>query len=492
MPQNTRILSGNINPYSENAVIFDTTPVVQYALQQEAKKQAAQDAIDRHLQEMQVVDYSKMRPQDQADFVNSFNKDIKDYYIQNRDALRDKGEKGVAARLEMAQRMAAKKAEIGRSLQYAAEDKQLNDYLEELKKKGVEQAPQTVNVLANRGLSMYNDKFYKNPFTKETYKTNDLQDIYKDFDKEDWVKGITAGKKMNEPISVAGSEKSLPNFQKSYKTIQSYTDKDYNDILNNAALSYDTSPYIKNYFDNKFHNISDFPSVNAKFKATMGRDIQNGRDAAVALALNSVQKQIEGEKRNEDIASRYAWEHSFNENQKYKQYKLLPYTYPQGTTIKPDGKIYMNDGKTPYTGMLAVAKENIPDQVFKDIRSASNEKGLKYNEKKIQNWNSVPIYVKNGQPQYIETNEIEDDNTKGGGYFPLVPNVKGKVLGSISGDMSRSKTQGLVREIASQPKQEQPKISDYDKQVLEWVNDPKNSKHPNYIKFKNYLKRKGL
>jgi len=477
MPQYTRAISGNINPYAAEAVVFDSTPAVQYALQQEAKKQAAQDAIDRHLQEMQVVDYSKMRPQDQADFVNGFNKDVKEYYTQNRDLLRDKGEKGVAARLELAQRMAAKKADIGRSLQYAAEDKELNDFITKLKEKGVAQNDQTINVLGNRSLSMYNDKFYKNPFTKETYKTNDIQDIYKEFNPDQWVKDITAGKMMNEPIVIAGTEKQLPNFQKSYKTRQSYTDKDYNDIVNNAAYSYDSSPSIKNFFDNQFHNMPNYPTLNAEFKQKTGRDIQNGRDAAMAMALNMVQKEKIGEKVSEDKMGLYSWQHNFNDRkQEEKDLKLvqsLANTFNNPQSINLIGKKLINVLGNDVYDISGVFGNNLKTEFGRGEGDGKEPdkylKGVFYNPK--NNAFTIQLNDKREAERLFgqKFDKLSEDNAavqKAGGVFVTIPASDKKsmqslvnslaVVNGVSGERARIRTQNIVRN--GEQELEKPKI----------------------------------
>lgn len=299
----TRAISGNINPYSANAVVADTTPIVNFALQQEAKKKAVADAIDKHYMDLQNINPKGMRTQDQEDLLKMAD-NTRNFYIQNKELINNPFKDNGKTRNAFLKMTDDQKAYINDSINTKEEDQKLAQYLKELKDKGQDLDEQTIKLISARQNPISNDAFYKDPFTKKRWGLEDIQAIYKDFNKDQWVKDITAGKQRSSPIEISGTRINTPNFKIKYKTNEAYTDKDYGDILANAALSYDESPHTKRYFNTQFHTMAEMPSINNDFKKAFGRDIQSGEDAAVALALNSIQKEKLGEKEEDNWLAR--------------------------------------------------------------------------------------------------------------------------------------------------------------------------------------------
>lgn len=466
-------ISGNINPYAAEATVFNTQPFVQYAMQQEAKKQAAQDAIDAHLAKNMAIDYSKMREQDKADFANNFNKDVVEWAKANRDALRDRGAKGIEARLTLAQKMEGKKAEIGSSIQQNDEDKKVDEYVAKLKAAGIEPDEQTIAVMANRGLSMYNNKFYKNPMTKETYGVKDLQNIYKEHNPDAWIKDITAGKVMNDEGRIGGTGRNIGNFETEYKTRKAYSDKDYMDILNNAAMSYEGSPSTKRYFDNQFHKLADAPTINNAFKQVTGRDIQNGKDAAIATAMASVQKEIIGKEKVEDRTGWETWKYNFGERKKEeKDLKLiqsLANTFNNPQSLNLTGKVPINiAGKNVYdvSGVFGnnlktqiSHQEGEPDKYLKGVYYNPNDNSftIKFNNRdEAERLIGQKFDKLQGEEKANKEVLITIPSNDKTSMQSLVNSLA--VINGVSGERARLKTQGLVRQGNVQPKQEQKSI----------------------------------
>ena len=163
MPQYTRAISGNINPYAAEAVVFDSTPAVQYALQQEAKKQAAQDAIDKHLMDLQNVDAKGIRPQEQEGLIQRVN-GIRQFYFNNQEALRNHNKDNGQKMLEYRRLIDDAKNYVGKSI-----------YTKDLQKQlitpsiGKQLTSSQLDIINKLDLPIDNDNHYKDPFTKKQY-----------------------------------------------------------------------------------------------------------------------------------------------------------------------------------------------------------------------------------------------------------------------------------------------------------------------------------
>lgn len=85
----SRILSQGNNPFSAGAVILDSTPVTDYYLNQEAKKQAKDEALDKYYQDQLASVSSKgLRSQDMNIFADKF-KNLQQLYMENKNAIKN-------------------------------------------------------------------------------------------------------------------------------------------------------------------------------------------------------------------------------------------------------------------------------------------------------------------------------------------------------------------------------------------------------------------
>ncbi|MCE9537887.1 MAG: hypothetical protein K8R85_01535 [Bacteroidetes bacterium] len=85
----SRILNQATNPYSAGALVLDTTPITQYYLNQQAKKEAKDEALDKYYQDQMASLSSKgLREIDMSRFSDKFNK-LKQLFIQNKEAIKN-------------------------------------------------------------------------------------------------------------------------------------------------------------------------------------------------------------------------------------------------------------------------------------------------------------------------------------------------------------------------------------------------------------------
>lgn len=100
----SRILNQGGNPYSGGAVILDSTPYTQYYLNQQAKQQAKEEALDKYYQDQVASISSKgLRDVDMNYFGQKY-KELQNLYMQNKDAIKNPTKYGFEKAQEYNQR----------------------------------------------------------------------------------------------------------------------------------------------------------------------------------------------------------------------------------------------------------------------------------------------------------------------------------------------------------------------------------------------------
>jgi hypothetical protein len=310
----SRVLSGNINPYSGNAVVFDTTPALNYALQQEAKQKAAQDAVDKHLLDMQNVDTKGMRPQDQQIFANNFDKDVTQFYKQNYDLMRQNTPEGRAAKMELQKRINDKKNEVGESLYAKDLEKQVGGVIA-----GKRLTSGQLAMVEALNKSIYDQTHYKDPFTKKRYGVADIGEFEKPFEPEKFKKDILGANIMGEETKVGEPKLNTQTGKLEYKTSKGYVDKSYNNILETAGVLA-SSPQYNRFFEQEIINTGQLPQVQKAYEDYYKKPMQPTKEnVAKGWALLQIPKSIEG--RKEEDAFLYK-----TNVQEAKQKRMYDYT----------------------------------------------------------------------------------------------------------------------------------------------------------------------
>lgn len=85
----TRNIPASSNPYASGAVVFDSTPYVEYYIREQQKEQAKDEALDKYYQEeMSKISPAGMRADDLPIFNQKFN-ELKKVWIENKDAIKN-------------------------------------------------------------------------------------------------------------------------------------------------------------------------------------------------------------------------------------------------------------------------------------------------------------------------------------------------------------------------------------------------------------------
>lgn len=438
---NSKLLSGNTNPYASTAVVVDSTAPVQYYLQQQAHQAALDEAANKHILD-KIAEFSKdaIRPQDTPDLLKIKN-DFQTHAISNADKLRNTS-------LDKGNAYLASQGFLGKASQHVAMSKAAKEeqkavlalQSQELAK-GHPVSDENAAIIDAMNYPVTDPRHYKDgaAMTKP-YTVNDWKP-YESFDPDKFVEVSQKNalmSKMKHPTKKG--YKDATSGQMISPFVENYDDKNIQNIALAASGNYQKN---KNAADKFFGELIKDPNELNKlentFKQIYNRPLSatDGKDVAVAYALSRRKQGKEGFDKSadpNDWMAKFNYEKAYENNKKYEAYKLQPHEYPKGTSIGNDGIVYTNQvdakgRKIPYTGMIQVPIEKAPQQAIKEIRSGSTKNAagddIVYDiPSALSAVGDVPIYVENGVPQYIGT---EESSQKVGGYFPLVPNKKGKV-----------------------------------------------------------------
>lgn len=90
----TRTINPQSNPYGGGAIIFDSTPYVEYYLKEQQKEDAKNEAIDKYYQEeMSKISPAGMRSEDLPVFTDRYNQ-LKKLWIENKEAIKNPAKYG--------------------------------------------------------------------------------------------------------------------------------------------------------------------------------------------------------------------------------------------------------------------------------------------------------------------------------------------------------------------------------------------------------------
>ena len=90
----TRTINPQSNPYGGGAVIFDSTPYVEYYLKEQQKEDAKNEAIDKYYQEeISKISPAGMRSEDLPVFTNKYNQ-LKKMWVENKEAIKNPAKYG--------------------------------------------------------------------------------------------------------------------------------------------------------------------------------------------------------------------------------------------------------------------------------------------------------------------------------------------------------------------------------------------------------------
>lgn len=271
--------------YSENQGIFNSTPYTQFALNQQAKQDAKDEALDKYYQDLpKSINGAGVRTQDVGGFMDKIN-GIRQYYAQNRDAIKN-------PRLDRGKAQSTYQSMNVDASQFVNQSKQ-----EELKKQPF------VKILANpdqrqRVLKSDLDKLalHDLPLNDPRRKSFDFSTI--DFNPKEFTpneiatyqKGLSGGFQPSENIvSSVPNSKDLTimnTYQKKWapEQLKAMADKDISNVLSNRQFEYQA----QKAWDKVKDNPEQFKQYNDIYKGIYGKDIEHPEELHAAMQVGGV------------------------------------------------------------------------------------------------------------------------------------------------------------------------------------------------------------
>lgn len=271
--------------YSENQGIFNSTPFTQFALLQEAKRQAKDESLDRYYQNLpKSINSAGLRNQDTGGFIDKIN-GIRDFYAKNRDAIKN-------PRLDRGKAQA----------EYQARNTDASMYVNQSKAEELKKTP-FVKILANpdmRDRVMDSDlqklHLHDLPLNDPNRKSFDFSTI--DFnpkeltpqETEAYQKSLTAGFQPSEKVvnSVPNSKDlTITNtYQKQWspEQLKATADKDISNVTADRRLEYNAEQTWKRVSQNP----DQFKQYNDIYKGIYGKDIQHPAELHAAMQVGGI------------------------------------------------------------------------------------------------------------------------------------------------------------------------------------------------------------
>ncbi|OYY99575.1 MAG: hypothetical protein B7Y37_13875 [Sphingobacteriia bacterium 28-36-52] len=273
----TRTINPQSNPYGGGAVIFDSTPYVDFYVKQQMQEKAKDEALDKYFMDWdKSINPAGMRNVDTQDFMNLINEN-KGYYFKNKAAIKNPALDNGAAYNEWFGRNKAAMGLISQSKDLAGKEELINKNILQAKQKGL---PITERVVEDL-------EFFRKPLKSKDWRDfnpDNLDFQPKPFDPVRFTKDVFGGIEFSK--RQVGKDQKLPET----KEIKRITEKYFSDdalpaIQARAASAYKTSPSVKEFVDGYIQDPVKYKQLNELFSSKYKKPIETAEDAATAVAL---------------------------------------------------------------------------------------------------------------------------------------------------------------------------------------------------------------
>lgn len=281
----TRTQAPYSNPYGGGAVVLDSTPYTQYFLNQKAKEQAKEEALDNYFKTLDTkINPAGMRTQEIPILLQQQNAD-REFYLQNKDRIKNPAKDNGQAYNEFMSRQQAKLAFVENSKKKADIYKQLVPIFADPNKRAL-MADEAISALQAHDL----------PITDPRHKEFDIASLNynpKPFDVLSYQKKIPVKEVAGETIF-----ENMPDYKTSFlrtpktKITQKF-DKDQ--IAKIAESQYTQDPAYRKLVNDIGNNPTQYQIHNDIYKKFFGKnlDIQHPEQIAVAHTLSLLPKDYE-------------------------------------------------------------------------------------------------------------------------------------------------------------------------------------------------------
>lgn len=288
MAINTRLLSGNANPYASSAVVADTMPVVDYFIKQKAHQAALDEAaVKSSLDKINDIKTKGVRAVDTPDLINITNRYAK-HAIENKVPLANTSIDGGKKYLESKGIYGEAITHTAKSDAARAEDLKVAQLTLADTKAGNEIEPENVALIAAMSTPVTDPRHYKDgaamtqPYTSADWKPRQT------FDPNEFVKKAQANAQMSDlehPTKKAYTDKLANQIVSPY--IKDYNPKNIENIALAAAGLYNQNKAGADKFLGKLiEDPNELNMLQNVFQQQYKRPMGDGKDMAVAYALS--------------------------------------------------------------------------------------------------------------------------------------------------------------------------------------------------------------
>ena len=409
----SRVLPPSSNPYG-GGVILDSSPYTQFFLNQKAKQQAKDEALDNYFRNIDSkINSAGMRTQEINPLLQQQNED-RDFYLKNREAIVNPSKDNGKAYNEYMQRHQSKLAFVENSKKKAELTKQLVPIVADPNKRSL-MGDEMMNAIALHDLPM------TDPRHKE-FNPLDFQYNPKPFDEQKYRTSLTPYVKETTGTT---SFENLPDYKTSFmrtpktQMIQNF---DAQQVAKRAEDEYNQNPSYRKLINDIGNNPTQYQIHNDIYKQAFGKnlDIQHPEQIAIAHTLAMLPKNYikEGKPEVDPVAF-----DAFKNARNYRQSlnKISANKVGQGQPVM-EGNLLDNFGSTqkltagdktiengivsdkngnPFNGEFFVTKEFVPTSIYDVLKSSGSNR--EYLDKRNKGFMAI---VKDGRIQALKDPKI--------------------------------------------------------------------------------------
>lgn len=457
----TRTINPQSNPYASGAVVFDSTPYVDFYVKQQVQEKAKDEALDKYFNDWdKSINPAGMRNVDTQDFMNLINEN-KGYYLKNKAAIKNPALDNGVAYNEWFARNKEATGLVARSKDIAGKEDLINKAIIQAKQKGLPITDRVVQDL----------EFFRKPLKSRDwrdYNPDNLDFQPKPFDAIKFTKDIFGDVKFSERQQ--GKDQKLPETKQIKRVFETYIpDETFPTIRARAAAAYKQSPSVMEYVDQVSQDPIEYRKLNDLFSSKYKRPIQDKGDAAAAVALSfspvgKTQEKIIDDKvaleamRNANITNRkliggsgggqYSVPEGGNLFDTFGEAEAIKST--NGTFTGANGLFSDKEGN-PYNGEVFITKNFVPAGVYAALSAyGANKDDLSFNK-------GFTAIIKDGRVTALKDK-----------YLGLIDRrtIENAQLALNKEPMKGRQPNYGVSQAAPQAKPQQPKESDSRKKVV--------------------------
>lgn len=263
------------NLYSGGAVVFNNQPYIAFQANMMARKQAKDEALDEYYRNLnQSVNPAGVRMRDMPDFEKKMN-DLRGYWSQNRDAIKNPMKYGAAAQTEYQRKFQDVKNLVAMSKEAEKAKEPFLPILADPDKRS--RIPDTFI----ERLTAYDATPVSDPNFR-TLNINELQYNPKPFEIGSFIKKFDHIKPDEDQLLGATDPKTM---QRTVTTKKYFGEDAKKSIYGIAASSYLSDPSFKKAVDDTMEDKEAYGRLNEIFKKEFGHDIQTPEDFAAAYSF---------------------------------------------------------------------------------------------------------------------------------------------------------------------------------------------------------------